>query len=98
MKGVAGLNLQMAPVSGNIYLKVNKNVTVSCFPRLYNVTLMSVFSSDKSMQEGTSAVQHSVGTWRAAPLPRHVAASRCSSSPIRLPLGMAPKALAASSL
>lgn len=98
MKGVAGLNLQMAPVSGNIYLKANKNVTVSCFPRLYNVTLMSVFSSDKSMKEGTSAVQHSVGTWRAAPLPWHVAASRCSSSPIRLPLGMAPKALVASSL
>lgn len=65
MEGVSGLNLQMAPMSGNISLKANKNVAVSCFPRLYNVTLMSVCSSDKSMQEGTSAhicaVQHSPG-------------------------------------
>lgn len=69
MKGVSGQNLQMAPTSGNIYLKANKNVTVSCFPRLYHITLMSVFSPDKSMQAGTSAAQHSEGPRRAARLP-----------------------------
>lgn len=51
MEGVSGLNLQMAPASGNIYLKANKNVTVSCFPKLESfpsITLMRVFSPDNA--------------------------------------------------
>lgn len=89
MKGVLGLNLQMAPMSGNIYLIANKNVTVSCFPRLCNVTLMSVPSSDKWMQEGTSAAQHSLGPGTAARLPLLL---------LQLLQGLAPKALLASPL
>lgn len=74
-------------MSGNIYLIANKNVTVSCFPRLCNITLMSVPSSDKWMQEGKSAAQHSLGPGRAAQLPLPLLLL------LQLPQGLAPKAL-----
>lgn len=92
MEGVSGLNLQMALMAGNISLIANKNVTVSCFPRLCNVTLMSVFTQMSGCRRAHLLLSTA---WALAG--QHCCHS-CSCSPGQLLQGMAPNALVASLL